>query len=66
MIADMPEVTVTYFIPDASKTGGMYVDVIGRVAEINEYEHILVMNDGKKIPIGDISKIESDIFGMLI
>lgn len=66
MIADMPEVTVTYFIPDASKTGGMYVDVIGRVVEINEYEHILVMNDGKKIPIGDISKIESDIFGMLI
>ena len=66
MIADMPEVTVTYFIPDASKKGGMYVDVIGRVAEINEYEHILVMNDGKKIPIGDISKIESDIFGMLI
>lgn len=66
MIADMPGVTVTYFIPDASKTGGMYVDVIGRVAEINEYEHILVMNDGKKIPIGDISKIESDIFGMLI
>ena len=40
--------------------------MIGRVAEINEYEHILVMNDGKKIPIGDISKIESDIFGMLI
>lgn len=66
MIADMPEVTVIYFVPDASKTGGMYVDAIGRVAEINEYEHILVMNDGKKIPINDISKIESDIFGMLM
>lgn len=66
MIADMPEVTVIYFVPDASKTVGMYVDAIGRVAEINEYEHILVMNDGKKIPINDISKIESDIFGMLM
>ena len=57
-----PEVTITYFEPDKKKSGGAYVSVTGTVKRIDEYEHLVLMNDGKKIYIEDIYAIESDLF----
>lgn len=57
-----PEVTITYFEPDKKKSGGAYVSVTGTVRRIDEYEHIVLMNDSKQIPIGEIYDIQSELF----
>ena len=41
-----PEVTITYFLPDEKKAGGAYVDAVGTVKKVDEYEQIVVMRDG--------------------
>ena len=57
-----PEVTITYFAPDKKKAGGAYVSITGIVKRIDEYEHLVIMTDGKKIRIDDIFGLESDLF----
>ena len=57
-----PEVTITYFEPDKRKAGGAYVSVTGVVKRIDEYEHLVIMTDGRKIRIDDIFGLESDLF----
>ena len=58
-------VTITYFMPDERKAGGAYVTHSGVVKRIDEYEHTVIMTDGAEIPIGQISEIESELFGNL-
>ena len=57
-----PEVTITYFEPDKKKSGGAYVNITGIVKRIDEYEHFVIMTDGKKIRIEYIYAIGSDLF----
>ena len=57
-----PEVTIIYFEPDKKKSGGAYVNITGIVKRIDEYEHFVIMTDGKKIRIEDIYAIGSDLF----
>ena len=64
-IDDLPEVTFTYFVPDKKKSGGAYVSVTGTVKEIDEFERIVVLGNGTKIPIRDIYEIESGLFAEL-
>ena len=61
-IDDLPEVTFIYFVPDKKKSGGAYVSVTGTVKEIDEFERIVVLGDGTKIPILEIYEIESGLF----
>lgn len=60
-----PEITITYFMPDDKKTGGAYVDATGIVKKIDEYEQVVVMKGGKKIPVDDIAGIEGELFRYL-
>jgi len=60
-----PQIIITYFMPDDRKSGGAYVSVTGIVKKIDDYEHIVVMRDGKKIPINEIAEIEGDLFAEL-
>ena len=57
-----PEVTIIYFEPDKKKSGGAYVNITGIVKRIDEYEHFVIMTDGKKIRIEDIYAMGSDLF----
>ena len=57
-----PEIKITYFEPDKKKSGGAYIDIIGTVKRIDEYERLVIMTDGKKIRIEDIYSLESDLF----
>lgn len=61
----LPQVTFTYFVPDKKKSGGAYISVTGRVKEIDEFERIVVLADGTKIPILEIYEIESGLFAEL-
>ena len=61
-IDNRPEITVTYFIKDAKKSGGAYVTITGAVKRIDEYERAILFVDGRKIIIDDVLEIESEIF----
>lgn len=60
-----PEVTFTYFKPDERKTGGAYIEVTGTVKKVNDFERLIVMQNGMKIPMDDILNIEGHIFASL-
>ena len=62
IIDEQPEISVTYFVPDKKKSGGAYVTVNGRLKQIDEYEQLIILADGKKIPIQEVYSIESDLF----
>ena len=66
MISDQPEITVTYFIPDTKKSGGAYASVTGNLKRIDEYERLMLLTTGEKIPLVDIMDIESDLFKGLL
>ena len=59
-LADHPEVPfcVTYFVPDARKSGGKYCTCTAHLKRIDEIEGVLMLCDGKKIPMNQITKIE--------
>ncbi|WP_409969900.1 hypothetical protein RFF05_08375 [Bengtsoniella intestinalis] len=56
-LAEQPEVTVTYFVPDPRKEGGAYVTEKGRVKKIDTVWHRLVLVNGKEIAVEDILEI---------
>ena len=60
-IEEQPEVSITYFVPDERKDGGAYVTKIGALKKIDEYEHVLIMTDGVRIPIREIIEVSLEI-----
>ena len=61
-IAELPEVTVTWFQPDERKDGGTYITTTGRLKKIDQVEQAMVLLDGSKIPLDDVAGIGSDYF----
>lgn len=53
----MPEVSVTYFVPDEKKEGGAYATVSGRIRKIDSYERRIFMSDGTVISIDEVLDI---------
>ena len=53
-------VSITYFIPDAKKTGGSHVMCSGIGKKVDEYEHTIIMTDQTVIPIERISDIKCE------
>lgn len=59
------EVTVTWFQPDAKKSGGSYVTTTSRVKKADELQRILTMEDDAQIPIQEVTAVESTIFNRI-
>ena len=62
---DEPEVTFTYFKPDERKAGGDYLEVTGTVKKVDDFERLIVMQNGIKMPMDDILNIEGERFASL-
>ena len=58
MKASHPQVTITYFVDDATKNGGSYETITGSVKNIDAVFCYVVMDDGTLITIKDIYAIE--------
>lgn len=56
------EITITYFKPDARKDGGAYINSTGKLKKIDDYERVVVLVNGLKIPIEDIMEITGELF----
>ena len=57
-----PEVEITYFKPDERKAGGAYVTATGAVIKVDDFERLITMQDGTKIPMDDILSIDGELF----
>ena len=61
-LCNEPEITVTFFRPDEKKVGGAYVSISGIVKKIDYYKRVILMQDGTRIEIEDISNITGGLF----
>ncbi len=57
-IGELSEISVTYFQPDRKKKGGAYISVVGEVMKIDGFERMVIMTDGRVIPIDEIIEID--------
>ena len=60
-IDEEPQITVTYFVADKKKAGGAYVTAEGTVQKYDEYERVITLFDGTRIPIDDVYDVRSEI-----
>ena len=56
-LSEKPQVCIRYYVPDARKEGGAYRDITGTIRKIDVYEQSILMSDGTKIHISDITDI---------
>ena len=61
-LGDRPEISVTYFKPDARKSGGAYVTATGRIRKIDMFDRVLAMEDGTRIPLEAVTGLEGGLF----
>ncbi len=57
-ITEQTKITVTYFQPDKKKSGGAYVTVTGFAKKVDDVSKLLLLQDGKAIPIKDIQLLQ--------
>lgn len=65
VLAEGPEVRITYFKPDERKAGGAYVTTVGAVRKIDDFEQTIIMQDGTRIPMEDVLSLEGELFSVL-
>lgn len=56
-LSEKPLVTITYFVPDAKKDGGKYVTINGNVKKIDDYKHLIILDNSVEITIDEIIDI---------
>ena len=56
-IHEQPEVRIKYFVPDEHKSGGAIIEVFGQVKKISATDGTIVMADGCKIRLSDITDL---------
>ena len=61
-INEHPEITFTYFLPDAKKNGGEYVTASGAVKRIDVLQRLVMLFDCTGIPFDEIINIEGRMF----
>ena len=64
-LKDEPEVKITYFRADERKAGGAYLEATGIVQKLDDFERLITLQDGEKIPMDDILSMDGDAFAML-
>ncbi|MCM1148987.1 MAG: YolD-like family protein [Butyricicoccus sp.] len=53
------EAEVTYFVPDARKSGGEYVTARGRIKRVDPVAGLLYLSGGERISIEDILSVDA-------
>ena len=56
-LPEQPEVRLTYFQPDAKKSGGTYRTILTRVRRLDANVQVLVLTDGTRIPFDALLSI---------
>lgn len=56
-LPEQPEVRLTYFQPDAKKSGGTYRTILTRIRRLDANAQVLVLTDGTRIPFDALLSI---------
>ena len=56
-LPEQPEVRLTYFQPDAKKSGGTYRTILTSVRRLDANAQVLVLTDGTRIPFDALLSI---------
>ena len=56
-LPEQPEVRLTYFQPDAKKSGGIYRTILTRVRRLDANAQVLVLTDDTRIPFDALLSI---------
>ena len=59
-----PDAVFTCFIPDPSKSGGTYEDVVGKLVKADFLYGYLTLDSGRMLDIGEVIEIESEAFSV--
>lgn len=62
---EQPDIAITYFKPDETKSGGAYLTATAKIKKVDEYERIITTANGTKIPMDDVTNLESEIYQFL-
>lgn len=65
-LEERPTVQITYFQADDRKAGGSYETADGAIKKFDDIARVVVMTDGRRIPIDDIFELESQLFCPLL
>ena len=58
-----PEISVTYFVPDERKEGGTYATARGKMRKIDTCRELILMEDGRVVPVADLLELEESVVG---
>ena len=61
LVSQHPNITVTRFVQDERKSGGVYISTTGTLKKIDTYLQSVILTDGTQISFSDIVSIESDV-----
>lgn len=56
-----PEITITYFVPDKKKDGGVYQKTSGRIRKIDAARHKIILEDGTQIDLDCVLDLDAGI-----
>ena len=56
------EISITYFLPDAKKSGGSYLTVSGIVKKVDSIRNLIFLTDGTQIRTDRIVRLEGELF----
>ena len=60
--SEQPEISVTWFVPDARKEGGRYEVAEGRLRRIVPEEYALIFTDGRVFDLESVIYVDGSIF----
>ena len=49
---------ITYFVYDKHKSGGAYLQAVGRIERFDEYRRTVVLYDGRELPIDTVKDVK--------
>lgn len=63
-ISAKPEISITYFVPDKLKNGGIYLTVSATVIRIDTHKKELILENKTSISIDDLIEIDGNVFNI--
>ena len=52
---------IVYFVPDARKTGGAYMEITGRVKKLIPHEGLIIMEDDTRVKVENVVKVNLEL-----
>ena len=61
-LPEHPQVSITYFVPDEKKSGGVYRTVTGAVRKLDGFAKTLTLADGTVVSMEEMVHVEGNLF----